>query len=283
MAEPKQINVIAQGLAKLLYQWRNSPNLTSFLTALLYQLHYVQQTYYQLLNERGLYTAAGAQLDIIGSIVGEERKGRTDSKYREAILTKISANRGSGTPSDVRAALRLLTNATNIKLFEHFPAATYIYANAYTSKATQAVVQTAHAAGVRTRLMWTEDEANTVFPGVETDSGVSYLIDNDDENIIVDTSGGSFYLQVESAVTTFGADHFTSLVPGATSYEVVDNKGKLVSLAPIYEVEAQTGYIIDNNNNYIIDNFGNYIRYVILSSGGSDDQPIYMIGAMQLN
>ena len=34
-------------------------------------------------------TATGYQLDLIGKLVGAERKGRTDSDYRNYILFKI--------------------------------------------------------------------------------------------------------------------------------------------------------------------------------------------------
>lgn len=51
----------------------------------------------QLLVERSIDTAIGAQLDIIGKIVGQPRNGLDDDTYRRYCRARIAANKSDGT------------------------------------------------------------------------------------------------------------------------------------------------------------------------------------------
>lgn len=260
--EPKQIEVYVEGMSQLLWQWRDSPNLKAFLGSLLLQLEKLQDTFYQLLNERGIYTAIGDQLDTLGRLVGELREGRGDDLYREAILARISVNAASGTAEDVKQTAKVLSGVNYVYIYEHFPACTYMFVPAFISRQNEIAIDTSHAAGVRTRVLWSEEPENVIFPGIEGDFAEINLITESGEELIVTTPEGEFTLVVAVTVTTVGESYFTSLVPGASSYEVVDDKGKLASLVPLEEVDLTTGYIIDQSGNYIVDNLGNYIRYI---------------------
>jgi hypothetical protein len=55
----------------------------------------------QLLTERSIDTAVGAQLDVIGRIVGEPRNGLDDDTYRRHCRARISANSSDGTIENV--------------------------------------------------------------------------------------------------------------------------------------------------------------------------------------
>lgn len=59
-----------------------------------------------------LNTATGAQLDMLGAIVGEARQGRDDTTYRLWVKARARANRSSGTPNDALAVLSLVLEST---------------------------------------------------------------------------------------------------------------------------------------------------------------------------
>src|SRR5687768_3990656 len=51
----------------------------------------------QLLTERSIDTAIGAQLDVIGRVVGQKRNGMSDDDYRRYCRARIATNRANGT------------------------------------------------------------------------------------------------------------------------------------------------------------------------------------------
>lgn len=62
-----------KGLARLITQYRESDNLKDYLSAFLVQSDELEDTLFDLLEDRTLDEAEGAQLDIIGEIVGRPR------------------------------------------------------------------------------------------------------------------------------------------------------------------------------------------------------------------
>lgn len=55
----------------------------------------------QLLTERSVDTAVGAQLDVIGKIVGQARNGMTDDDFRRHVRARISVNKSTGVTEDI--------------------------------------------------------------------------------------------------------------------------------------------------------------------------------------
>jgi hypothetical protein len=111
-----------EALANLLEQFKNSPKLAALLTSYVDQIQDLEDAIYGLLQGRWLDYAEGDQLDGLGSIVGENREGRTDSDYRLAIRVRILINLCEGTPEQIIEIFELLTGAV-IELREYFPAA----------------------------------------------------------------------------------------------------------------------------------------------------------------
>ena len=62
------------------------------------------------LQQRVVGVAVGAQLDVLGRIVGEARLGDPDANYRLRIKAGILLNVSSGTPEELLAIFRLLTS-----------------------------------------------------------------------------------------------------------------------------------------------------------------------------
>lgn len=84
--------VIEKGISRLAYQFKDSVKFKEFLTAFLQQFQNLRISDLQLLNERYLDTAVGAQLDGIGEIVGIERpEGSIDIIGAFGFLTDDTA------------------------------------------------------------------------------------------------------------------------------------------------------------------------------------------------
>jgi hypothetical protein len=76
-------------------------NVTKLLAAWISGIQDVENTLQQLLTMRGVDDAIGAQLEVLGRIVGAGREGHTDDVYRRRIRARIAANRSKGTIADV--------------------------------------------------------------------------------------------------------------------------------------------------------------------------------------
>ena len=87
---------VQEGLANLVQQFKDKPDLAALLTSYLEQIQDLETAYFGLLTERTLNAAVGVQLDGIGAIVGEDRRGRDDADYRLAIRARIKASTPAG-------------------------------------------------------------------------------------------------------------------------------------------------------------------------------------------
>ena len=68
-----QIDHVTKYIAKLITQYRESSNLIDYITVFLDQSDDIEEVLCQFFSERWIDTAEGAQLDIIGLIVGQPR------------------------------------------------------------------------------------------------------------------------------------------------------------------------------------------------------------------
>lgn len=123
MTEIVFVDQVTQGLERLITQWKDKPNVVGLLTSYLENVQEVQDTYQQLNDERGLETAIGAQLDVLGIIIGESRVGRNDTDYRVALKTRIAINTSDGTEPKITEALKILTGVSNFSVRDSYPAA----------------------------------------------------------------------------------------------------------------------------------------------------------------
>ena len=138
MSIPSKIDIVKEGLARLPTQWQDKPVTIGLLKSFLENIQVVENLNCQLLDERGIDTAVGVQLDNLGLIVGQPRevedgayalyfgflgnpngtgfndapfyedgepllttKVLDDSLYRLYIKARAASNRSSGTPEDV--------------------------------------------------------------------------------------------------------------------------------------------------------------------------------------
>lgn len=113
----------SRGVERLIERYRK-PRTSALLESWLAEVQEVEDALWQLLVERSLETAEGAQLDVLGDIVGQPREGRDDDTYRLWISARNMVLRSSGMTRELLAIARtLVAPPDTIALEEYFPAA----------------------------------------------------------------------------------------------------------------------------------------------------------------
>ena len=100
----------------LLTQFHDSPNLNAIQNALMEQITELEIVFEQLRNL--IDEAVGAQLDMLGKIVGQKRFGMNDADYKLWIDARILLNKSRGTEPDLRELLRVLIEQ-DVQIYEH--------------------------------------------------------------------------------------------------------------------------------------------------------------------
>lgn len=109
--------------------FKDKPNISGVTGALVSQIQYLENTFHDLGDYRGIYSSTGYQLDRLGKVVGENRMGRNDDEYRIAILAQIAINTSDGTPEEYIAILNIVTGGTQVFYYEAYPAAVMAMVN----------------------------------------------------------------------------------------------------------------------------------------------------------
>jgi len=166
---------VPRGVARIIDRYRY-PRTSALLASWLAEVQAVEDALWQLLTERSLATAEGAQLDVLGAIVGEPRQGRDDETYRLWISARNQVSRSSGVTTEILAiARKLVPAATTVRLEEYYPAAFVVrLGGAVTLDEGYQIARMLHlakAAGVLFGMTWsTAADAGmfTMAPTVDT-------------------------------------------------------------------------------------------------------------------
>lgn len=87
------------------------------------QVQELEDTFFAMLEKRGILSAEGAQLDMIGKIVGLARAtGQSDEEYRNLLEVQIQSNLSKGEIERLITIVKAFTNSTKTELQEFFPA-----------------------------------------------------------------------------------------------------------------------------------------------------------------
>lgn len=138
--------------ARLPEQYRDKPKLLALIAAVGAQSQVLEDVLYDLLQNGSLSTASGAALDQLGDIVGQDRGGRTDDKYKIRILAKIGQNISRGTGEDLIQIFKALMQADLVYLNPNYPAGASLTAIGSDPIGTideiRAAMEQSHAGGV---------------------------------------------------------------------------------------------------------------------------------------
>jgi len=98
-------------------------NLQKLISALCMQAQELNTQEQALQTQRYLNIAVGVQLDNLGEILGLARiPGQSDASYREDLQFQIFVIQSNGTPEEVIAILKYITDASIIWYDENYPA-----------------------------------------------------------------------------------------------------------------------------------------------------------------
>lgn len=103
--------------------------LTTYVKTVTEALNSVQDGFLDMLEYRGISGAVGAQLDLVGKVVGLARNGRGDEAYRTLLYFKAFINNSEGTPDEILTAVKSVTHAESVRLWEHYPACVFLYSD----------------------------------------------------------------------------------------------------------------------------------------------------------
>lgn len=162
---------VQRALDALPSQHRDKPNTEAFLTIFAEMIQELEDGVYPLITDRFIDTAVGAQLDVIGKIVGYPRSGLLDEPYRLRLKARIAVNRSSGSLEDlITVALLMLQPETAlIKSTMHFPAGlsmdvTDVAVDADTATVVAQFLRDAASAGVQLHVVTSASEdAETLY------------------------------------------------------------------------------------------------------------------------
>lgn len=194
-----------QALDRVLEQFKDKPNVEALIKGWMKGVQTTEEAIFDILENMSIQTAYGTQLDNVGKIVGASRGGRSDESYREHIQLQILINTSEGTPTDILEILSLITDASLVKSFPHYPVGGNVYTNGSNMPSTLASTLTQAAPISHGDIHIYHDPNNNAFipatlvrqTGILVDNDGNEIVDNEGNNIIVgglgaDTSENSW-------------------------------------------------------------------------------------------
>lgn len=200
MALLPTIDHVAEGLARVVSQYRGKPRLSAYYSCFLQQVQYLEDAIQAEAILWDLDTATGWRLDILGARVGQARIGTTDATYRLYIRARIYANRSLGKVEDLRRIAGLLLTSytyreenTNVYIEETAGLLTQ-----ETARAVWGLLQLAASAGIRVWLVWGALETRFTYCS-EYDSGtLDYVLGDGGWDSSSGLSGAGYFSAIMS-------------------------------------------------------------------------------------
>jgi len=240
MATPTKQDVVTEGLDLLIDFWKDKPKARGLLETPLRELQQVEDTIFQLLEDRGILVAVGEQLNNYGRLYSVPRAGMEDMEYRLAILRRIAINNSDGTEPVILDILASITGCPSPQLFEHYPAFFMGYVDRRATRNLAVTLDEIAAAGVGTLLMF-DDEGDS-FVGSEIIPSQDLIFTNNNEAIELDD--GSL-LATPSYVEVWSSNH---------SFLPEEGEDTLNPMAEVFDTSqfiVEAGILTTNNNEAI--------------------------------
>ena len=129
MAIPDLKPVLDKLQSLLLEQYKDKPRITGILAQCGEEGDRLAVSAEELQYLYDIETVTGAQLDVLGVIANEPRRGRGDEEYR-LVLKVLFRTQVSGTPEDVIRSVKEYTGATSVRYLPEYPAGFFVLADA---------------------------------------------------------------------------------------------------------------------------------------------------------
>lgn len=116
-------NVVARGVSRLLFTFRDKPRIVALLTSYLEEIQELEDALFAIWADRLLRGGSLTTeiLDFIGKIVGQQREGFDNDTYALLISARIQANRSNGTRAQLIKITSLLVPNTQILFYQFNP------------------------------------------------------------------------------------------------------------------------------------------------------------------
>lgn len=114
---------VADAQARLTSLFKNSEDLKTLIGLNAKRTQDVEDVLFDLLVKRMLDAAEGEQLDVLGIHVGEDRLGRSDTDYVDALGVRILVNTSKGNEPRLLLIARLFADPALLSITDLFPAA----------------------------------------------------------------------------------------------------------------------------------------------------------------
>lgn len=109
------INFVEHGLSRLAFQFNNSEKLKSLISVQLDEYQVLNDTLYDLLNNRLIDGSVGVQLDKLGDILGIERKNYSDELYKKLLKATANVNGSFMTVENTLTMISMMFNGVKVK------------------------------------------------------------------------------------------------------------------------------------------------------------------------
>ena len=193
-----RVDYVAEALSKLPSQFSKSENLKGLIQSFMEEVQTVEDLFHQLNDERGLPTAIGAQLDVIGENHLVYRGGRNDEDYRQAIINRIAVTNSTATIDNLIEIAQLISQSNESTLVEAYPAGVYFQIINLISNITPETLDSACAAGVSSLVIYHADDNNYWLPGVAISSSEGMILQDGDTFQVFDEEGFNTFTVEES-------------------------------------------------------------------------------------
>lgn len=200
-----------EGLSRLPSVWDSSPKVKGLLLSYLREIQEVEDTLFDLLEDRSISTAVGVQLDVLGDLLNEPRGGRTDEEYREYLKALPLVYRSGGTANELLQILKQFSAANDVRLWEHGPGNIHFYTDGHIDDALMDVMTQARSAGVRYAIIQDTEQNSLILTNESTinfkvlqqldDWDEDGLIFREEERVIVDEYGDVISTSTEQPIT----------------------------------------------------------------------------------
>jgi len=138
-------------VARLSEQYKDAPSMVALMRAIAVEHQNTEDIVIQLYGST-IENASGHELDVIGTIVGQARKGKSDEVYRIWVRARMMANRSTGTGEELLAIVYMVTRGlVPIIISEIFPAGVVVQLGAATfidASEVAELLQSARAAAI---------------------------------------------------------------------------------------------------------------------------------------
>lgn len=151
--------------ALLIQQFVEDPAMAAMCAIFGAKVQELEDALWQLYTLRGVSSASGAQLDLLGRILNYARGSLSDVAYAVALRSKILLNTDSGTTQQILSLMYAAFPGATFTISENYPASFTVKAATILANPTAAgaMVQSAKPAGVNAQLVYSTVPLTNTF------------------------------------------------------------------------------------------------------------------------